>query len=308
LEWNDIVRVVSSIAGFVGIGGALLWLFGRSFYSGLSVAFRISSVTVSLATEDYLEKGTTELVYFILDILFTVFLYYLAYLFKVFYYEKVLKIIKSHTAKVISILLVFTIGITTGILLTNTARLGLSANYFYEDSINLLSIFMIFAGLETGLLFASSLRNNKSNVSSENQSIVSPNTPIAIARILILIAMLGSFLSIQTVSSYVNGYMAGCTTTLRKATSVVIYSNRPILTEGQTQTQDLYVYTDYFLLFTDKDNYFLFREVDPESSKPKFVFVVSKDVLETIRITGNPVSNDEVKQYNEMCVNKIRNG
>jgi len=70
----------------------------------------------------------------------------------------------------------------------------------------------------------------------------------------------------------------------------------------------LYIYNDYFLLFTDKDNYFLYREIDPESYKPKFLFVVSKNVLETIKITGNLVPNDENKRYNETCVKKIQNG
>jgi len=64
LQWNDVIKVVGSVAGFIGLGGALLWLFGRSFYAGLFSAFGFSSLTVSIAPEDYLEQGTTSLVYF----------------------------------------------------------------------------------------------------------------------------------------------------------------------------------------------------------------------------------------------------
>ena len=62
LQWNDIFKVIGSIAGFVGFGGALLWLFGRSFYAGLFSAFGFSSLTVSVAPEDYLEKGMASLI------------------------------------------------------------------------------------------------------------------------------------------------------------------------------------------------------------------------------------------------------
>ena len=308
LQWNDIIKVVGSIAGFIGLGGALLWLFGRSFYAGLLSAFGASSLTVSIAPEDFLEKGTTSLVYFILDILFTIFLYYLAYLFKIFFYEKILRRTKNYILRIVSILLVFTIGVISGILLTDTSNLGISASYFYEDTVNLVSIFMIFTGLETCLLFASPLGIKNQNELAENQSIISSQTPIALARILILIAMLGNFLVIQSGSSYVGGYISGCLITLRKSTPVVMFSSTPVLTEGQSRTQELYIYDGYFLLFTDRDNYYLYREIEPSNNKPKNLFVVSKDVAKTMQMTTIPVPKDEIKKYNQMCTNKIRNG
>jgi hypothetical protein len=307
LQWNDIIKVLGSIAGFIGLGGALLWLFGRSFYVGLLSSFGASSLTVSIAPEDFLEKGTASLVYFILDILFTLFLYYLAYLFKIFFYEKILRRTKSYILRIVSILLVFTIGVISGILLTNTSNLGISASYFYEDTVNLVSIFMIFTGLETSLLFASPLGIKNQNELAENQSIISSQTPIALARILILIAMLGNFLVIQSSSSYVGGYFSGCMITLRKSTPVVMFSNTPVFTEGQTRTQELYVYNDYFLLFTDRDYYYLYREIDPSNNKPKNLFVVSKDIAKTMQMATIPVPKDEINKYSQICTSKIRN-
>lgn len=308
MQWNDIFKVIGSVAGFIGLGGALLWFFGRSFYSGLLSAFGTSSLTVSIAPEDYLEKGTISIIYFILDVLFTIFLYYLAYLFKIFYFEKILSNIKNYIVRIALILLVFAVGVIGGVFLTDTSNLGISASYFYETPINLLSIFMIFMGLEISFLFASTAGIKNQNGLSETQSIISSQTPIAIARILILIAMLGNFLTIQSSASFVSGYMAGCVITLRKSTPVVIFSNNPVLIEGQTQMQDLYVYNDYYLLLTDKDNYYLFREINLNSYKPKYVFVVSKDVAKTIQMTGILVQRDEIKKYNEMCTNKLQNG
>ena len=308
LQWSDIISVIGTVAGFLGLGGALLWLFGRSFYAGFFAAFGFSPLTISIAPEDYLEKGTTSLVYFILDILFTVFLYYLAYLFKIFYFEKILKHIKHYIAGIVSILFVFTIGVISGVLLTDTSNLGISTNYFYEDTINLLSIFMIFMGLETGFLFASPVGTKNQFVVSENQSIISSQTPIALARILILIAMLGNFMTIQSGSSFIHGYLGGCVTTLQKSIPVVIFSNNPVFTEGEIKARELFVYNDYFILFSDKDNYYLFREINLNNYKPKNLFVVSKDVAKTIEMTRISVSREEFKKYSEMCANKIRNG
>jgi len=70
----------------------------------------------------------------------------------------------------------------------------------------------------------------------------------------------------------------------------------------------LFVYNDYFILFSDKDNYYLFREINLNNYKPKNLFVVSKDVAKTIEMTRISVSREELKKYNEMCTNKIRNG
>jgi len=208
--------------------------------------------------------------------------------------------------RIISILMVFTIGIIAGILLTNTSNLGISVSYFYEDTINFLAIFMIFMGLEVAFLVASPAGFKNQKEPSELPSIISSQTPIAIARILILIAMLGNFITIQSGTSIVNGYIAGCIATLRKSTPVVIFSSNPVLTEGQTRTQDLFIYNDYFLLFTDKDNYFLFRETNPSNYRPVYLFVVSKDVAKTIQITRLPVSVDETNKYNEMCTQKYK--
>ena len=249
-----------------------------------------------------------HVIYFILDVLFTIFLYYLAYLFKIFYFEKILRYIKKYIARIALILLVFIIGVIGGTLLTDTSNLGIATSYFYEDAINLLSIFLIFMGLETSFLFASLAGIKNQNELAKNQSIISSQTPIALARILILIAMLGNFLTIQSGSSLVSGYMAGCVITLRKSAPVVIFSNSPILIEGQTRTQDLYVYNDYFLLFTDQNNYYLFRETNPANYRPKYLFVVSKSVAKTIQIARISVPKDESTKHNEMCTNKIRNG
>jgi len=244
------------------------------------------SIQVFFPPEDYLEQGTTSLVYFFLDLLFTIFLYYLAYIFKIFFYEKILKYTRNYMTRIISILMVFTIGIIAGILLTNTSNLGISVSYFYEDTINFLAIFMIFMGLEVAFLVASPAGFKNQKEPSELPSIISSQTPIAIARILILIAMLGNFITIQSGTSIVNGYIAGCIATLRKSTPVVIFSSNSIFSEGQTRTQDLYVYNNYFLLFTDKDNYFLFRETTTIFSYLPIKIIISCLEKLTLAITG----------------------
>jgi len=117
-----------------------------------------------------------------------------------------------------------------------------------------------------------------------------------------LVVMFASLLFTQAGSAFISGKNRGCLTTLRRSASIVIISDNPVLIEGQTQTGDIYSYAGYFLLFTDKDNYYLFRDINPDTLKPKSYFVVSKDVLKTVQITELPISEDENEKYSGMCI------
>jgi len=307
LQWNDIFKVVGSIAGFVGLGGALLWLFGRSYYAGIFSSFGLSSLTTSIAPEDYLERGSINLVYLIMDVLFTIFLYYLAYLSKILYYERVIRYIPNRLLRTVSILIVFTVSVIASFFLISTSKLGISARFFYEDTINFPGVYLIFLAFEVTFLFAPPAGINDQNKQSKDQSLISSKTPIAIARILILVVILSEFIVIQSRSSFVTGQLVGCLTTLRKSTPAAIFSTHPILIDGQTRTKGLYTYDGYFLLFTDRDNYYLFREINTVNYKPQSFFVVSKSVADTIQISRNQVSEDDNKRYVEMCIKNIQN-
>ena len=148
LQWTDVINVIGTIAGFVGLGGALLWLFGRYYYEGVFSSFGFASIPISIAPEDYVEKGAAGLLYFIMDILISIFLYYLAYLAKVLFYEKIFRRMKHRIAKISSVLSGFSISIILGAYLISTSNLGISASFFYEDIVNLSEIFLIFWGLE----------------------------------------------------------------------------------------------------------------------------------------------------------------
>jgi hypothetical protein len=305
LEWNDILRVVGSIAGFVGIASALLWLFGRFYYSGFFTAFGFPSLLISLAPEDYLEKGSSRLIYFIIDILIGILLYYLAYLSKILYQEKIRNRIKNRLINVALILLVFASSTLGGVFLISTKGLGIFISYFFENPVNIFAIFIIFFGLEVTFLIASPRDDPQDYQQLQSKFVISPQTPIAVARILVLVVMFASLLTTQASASFTSGQGAGCLTTLRKSISVVIFSKDSILNEGQTQTKDLYVYEDYYLLFTDKNNYYLFREINPESYEPESYFIVNKDVLKTVQLTQQSSTNEDSEKYNRMCVEKI---
>lgn len=305
LEWNDVLRVLGSIAGFVGVASALLWLFGRFYYSGLFSAFGFPSLLVSLAPEDYLEKGSPRLIFFIVDVLISFLLYYLAYLAKILYQENVRRRIRNRLLNLTLILLVFANGTVGGVFLISTKGLGLFTSYFFENPANLLGILVIFIGLEITFLIASPRDEQKNDQNTQGKFVISQQTPIAIARILILVVMFASLLSTQAWASSVSGEAAGCLTTLRKSVSVRIFSNDPVLTEGQSKIENLYAYDGYFLLFTDNDNYYLFREINPEQYEPKSYFIVKKDVLKTIQMIRQYATNEEHEKYYEMCVRKL---
>jgi len=173
MQWNDVLQVLGSVAGFIGIGGGLLWLFGRYYYSGVFSAFGFSSLPISLATEDYLETGSSRLLYLVMDILITIFLYYLAYLAKILYYERISGSIKSHLLNITLILFVFSISVIGGAFLISTSKLGISASYFYEDSINFLGIFLMFLGLEVAFLIASPVGSKYNTEPFQSQLIFS---------------------------------------------------------------------------------------------------------------------------------------
>lgn len=303
LLWNDVLRVLGSIAGFVGITGAVLWLFGRFYFSGVFSAFGFASLSISLPPEDYLERGSFRFVYLAIDILISILLYYLAYLAKIFYYENISKRIKNRLLNIISILIVFAVSIIAGVVLISTKELGISTSFFFEDTINLISIFLIFLGLEVTYLIAPP-SHSENNSQLQNQFVVSSQTPIVIARILIVVVMFASLLFTHARLSFASGQSAGCVTTLRRSTTVVIFSSSPMFIEGETQARGLYRYDGYFLLFADKDNYYLFRDINTDTYRPDGYFVVSKDILKTFQITGMLVSEDENDKYNEMCANK----
>jgi len=306
LQWNDVIKVIGTIAGFVGLGGALLWLFGRYYFQGVISSFGFASIPLSIAPEDYLESGVTNLLYFIMDILASGFLYYLAYLAKVLFYEKILERIRNRIVKISSILLIFSVCVVTGAYLISTSELGITARFFYEDAVNLIGIFLIFLGLEVTFLIASPVGDSGDTNQQQSHLIVSPYTPLAIARTLMLVVMFASLLFTQAGSAFVSGRGTGCLRTLRKSTSVTVISASQILTEGETRSQDGYQYTGYFLLFADNDYYFLFRETNPESYMPKSYFIVDKEAINSIQITGITISKEDNEKYNKMCVEKIK--
>jgi len=166
-------------------------------------------------------------------------------------------------------------------------------------------MFIIFFGLEVTYLIASSTNTQDNIPKQQSQLVVSPQTPIAVARILILVVIFASLLHTQTGISFSSGQRDGCQIVLKKSNSVVIFSTENLLAEGQSQLGDLYKHEGYFLLFIDNDNYYLFRDVDFETYKPKSFYVVNKGALNTIQISETKISEDENNKINEMCVKKI---
>ncbi|HSG42399.1 MAG TPA: hypothetical protein VLA72_04510, partial [Anaerolineales bacterium] len=252
LQWDDVLRILGSIAGFIGVAGALLWLFGRYFYSGAFSAFGFPSLAIALAPEDYLERGAGRFVFFLIDLLGSILLYYFAYIIKIFYYENISRRIENRLLNLTAILVVFFICVATGIylLLNNNSTEAIS--FFLEDLSNLASVLLLFLGFEIAFLVMSPSERDNYNLQSQNQLIVSTQTPIAIARILMVVVMLASFVFIQAWSSFASGQRAGCITILRKSSAITIFSTENILAEGQTNLGDLYRYEGYFLLFIDK--------------------------------------------------------
>lgn len=301
LEWNDVLRVLGAVVGFFGIGSALLFLFGRFYYSGLFNSFGFPPLTIYLAPEDYLEKGSSRLIYFIIDILIGFLLYYLAYLSRIIYQENIRKRIRNFLINMALILLIFSTSTVGGVFLITTKGLGLFTGYFFENPTNLLGIYLIFFGLEVAFLIASPI--NLPNVQSK--FVISPQTPIAVARILLLVVIFASLLTTQAMASSISGQATGCLTTLQKSISVVILSADRILNEGETRKENLYLYDGYFLLFTDNNNYYLFRSVNSESLEPEGYFIVSKDILKTVKLIKQPFTKAQNEEYNKMCVRKI---
>jgi hypothetical protein len=307
IELNDVLRLLGSIAGFVGIASALLWLFGRYYYSGLFTSFGFPALLISLAPEDYLEKGSSRLVFFIIDIFIGIMLYYLAYLAKVLYQERIRKRIKNRLINFTLVLLIFSVSIVGGVFLISTQGLGLFTSYFFENPLNILAILLIFFGLEVTFLIAAPADDQSNYQNIQSKFVIAPQTPIVVARALISVVIFASLLATQTQASFVSGQGEGCRTILKQSLSVVIFSTEPILAEGQSQTGNLYVYSGYFLLFTDKNNYYLFREINPENYEPRNYFVVNRDTLKTIQFTEQSSTPDENENYNKICVQKIDN-
>jgi len=48
------------------------------------------------------------------------------------------------------------------------------------------------------------------------------------------------------------------------------------------------------------NTYYLYREIDPDSVKPISLFIVNKDILETVEIVSSPAINNTIG-HAEIC-------
>jgi hypothetical protein len=84
--------------------------------------------------------------------------------------------------------------------------------------------------------------------------------------------------------------LQGCNYVTENPTPVVLHSVLPLGLDGVITNTDTYSYTGYYLLYTDTDNYYLFKELEPEVLRPRNVIIVKKSAVDVIQLENYPSS------------------
>lgn len=290
--WENLLGILGVVIGLAGASGAFLWLFGRYKYLGFfnSTNFPFNSL-VQIPNEDYLMEGRTSFVNFLIELLFIALIFYLARIVSVYYGERIFGRLRNQYIRLI-ITLAVSIGLISGggYLLTQSIPVAITS--FTGQNNGLVSIILLLIGIE---IFPLSLKSVKPDENKILQDVIS-----VFFRILTGLFLIAFLIIIHTNSSYAEGYKAGCQMVAKKNRPVIVYSRQPINLEKKTKIDNVYIYTDFFLVFVDEYNYYLYKDVDPDKLKPKSLFIINRDMIETVEVLQSP-STDKSIDYSKIC-------
>jgi hypothetical protein len=277
-EWDNMLRIIGVVTGITGIAAALLYLFGYTYVTSylFSLGIRDEYYSVSIANERYLLAGFFPFLRFILNVTLLLIGYFIA---------------KAITQTIIRDLIIrinrlYGFLIPLGlVLLIVLLKPGLDWDSVFSYSLTMIlgfatvDIFLI--GFETLVILGV-----KESKLPRYYNIAT--TTISIIKMMVLTWVIFMIFYNQ---AFPNGrLLRGCTYVTENPTPVVLYSVLPLGLEGESANADSYSYTGYYLLYTDTDNYYLFKELEPEVLRPKNIIIVKKSAVDVIQLENYPSS------------------
>jgi len=275
-EWDNLLRVIGIVTGITGVAAALLYLFGYAYVTRylFALGIRDEFYNVSIANERYLLAGISPFLVFILNVTLLLISYFLA---------------KAITQTIIRDLIIrinrlyrflIPIGIIIFILVL---RSKLNWNTPYSFS---LSMILGFMAVDIFLIGFETLAIRDTSESKFTRYYNIATTTVSIIKTMVLIGVI--FLIFYYHAFPNSRLLSGCYYVTENPIPVVLYSTLPLGLEGEITSTGSHSYTGYYLLYTDNDNYYLFKELEPEVLKPKNVIIVKKSIIDVIQLENYP--------------------
>lgn len=280
-EWENVFRIIGSITGIAGIAAALLYVFGFARIVGKleSLGIRDDYYSVSIPHERYLLNGFIPFFSFIASIVGLLISYYIARALVQTIGQDILKRISRPFISLIA-------GVALGIFFLYVGISNLSDLYYGSSY----AFFFIFIGIDILMITFETVFIKDDNKHPRSKYYGLINSTITIIKTTALVFVIFFMLSNKTSSILTAGNSVGCNYLTDNPISATIYSEHSIGLDGETNNTDSYIYNGYFLLYTDNNYYYLFRELDPENLKPKSVILVKRDAIEAVQLESTSSS------------------
>jgi len=285
LDWDSVIRIIGSIAGITGIFTAILFIYGYAYYVGQLRAMNISDrVFASTPDQSYLlRQGVTSFIYFAIHIGIFFLIYYLL--------QSIVRIIGKHIS---SLTIIHGWKFTTfGIALGAIVILG--GSYYSlrrTPPEHIIAVALsILIGIEI-ILTVSKLTQIDVHEHFKTDSLYYVLTrAISTTKVIGVVLTVCLLFTFHLGNSNALGSYFICNDIQFNSTSVVLFSEKPIAIEGEVNNGNSFKYDGYSLLLVDNNNYFLYREFQPNTVKPKSVYIVKKDSLIGVEFTksSNPI-------------------
>jgi hypothetical protein len=277
-EWDSILRVIGVVTGITGVAAALLYFFGYAYVTRYLYALGIRDeyYSVSIANERYLLAGFFPFLVFILNVTLLLISYFIAKaITQTIIRDLIIRINRRYGFLIPIGLIIFILMLRPG--------LNWDAPYSY-------SLFMIlgFAVVDIFLIGIETLVIQGAKESKLTRYYNIATTTVSIIKTMVLIGVIFLIFYYQAISN--DRLLRGCDYVTKNPTPVVLHSVRPLGLEGEVTSIDSYSYTGYYLLYIDTDNYYLFKEIEPEVLKPKNVIIIKKTAVDVIQLENYPSS------------------
>lgn len=272
IEWDNVFRIIGSITGLTGISAALLWIFGFAEHGGsLDSMGLTNNLYFSIPNEQYLLLGTIFFIKFISDIGAVFIIYFVA--------NTVTEVFRKN---ILNRLLLFSIiGVIAFIygiyLIIQEYEFGNAAGFAVY-----FKFFQSFMGFEILLIILEEFHSNKNKQQPLARLYSLFYSNLWVIKVLaIALIIFGLFVGRSLEASSV-GRSLGCEEITNSPTSITMYSDNSILIDGETKIEELYIYKGYYFLFSDNENYYLFRELNPDTLQPKRIMSIKKDSVKVV--------------------------
>lgn len=283
-EWDKVLRIIGVATGATGIIAALLYLLGYAAVNQRLNALGLSNTNypILLPTEFYLINGVSPLIVFLINLAGLLFFYFLA---RVFIYT-----IGRYLLRLTKPPISLAIGVFIGAILV---YFGINSIITFGSNAVLDAFVLTFSGVDI-ISSAVEVFFSSNNKEERNQAFTEYyNIAISLFTTIKLISLgIAIFLFIFSETNFSKSEFLACQYITENPIEATVYSSTSLGITEEEVSLETYKYTGFYLLYTDYNYYYFFREINPDNLKPKSIIVVKKDSVEAIEFENNTLPNN----------------